>query len=198
MTSIPPLWLITDDRRGDAEVAMPRLPKGAGVIFRHYAAADREELARRLRAIARRHGLIFLVAGDPRLAARVAADGFHAPEGLAHQIATARRLMPGALVTQAVHGAAGLHAAQHFGADAVLLSPVFATASHPGAPSLGPMRFAALATRSKIPVIALGGMNGPAFRRLNGSGAIGFAAIEGLQKPNETSVNRISAPRSPA
>ncbi|MCC6918126.1 MAG: thiamine phosphate synthase [Alphaproteobacteria bacterium] len=198
MTPIPPLWLITDDRRGDAEAAMPRLPKGAGVIFRHYEARDREALARRLRAVARLHGLIFLVAGDPRLAARVGADGFHAPERLAHRIPAARRLLPGGLVTQAVHGAAGLHAAQQFGADAVLLSPVFATSSHPGARALGPARFAALAVRSKMPVIALGGMSGANFRRLNGSGALGFAAIEALQKPNETSVNRMSAPRSPA
>lgn len=197
MKPIPPLWLMTDDARGDAEAAMERLPKGAGVIFRHYAAPDRAALAQRLRAKARCLGLIFLVAGDPRLAARVGADGFHAPQALARRIPAARRSMPGSLVTLAVHDAKGLHAAQQFGADAVLLSPVFPTQSHPGTRTLGTVRFAALARRAGRPVIALGGMSGDRFRALNGSGAIGFAAIGALQNPNETSVNRMSAPRSP-
>jgi thiamine-phosphate pyrophosphorylase len=197
MKPIPPLWLMTDDVRGDAEAAMDRLPKGAGVIFRHYAAPDRGALAAHLRTRAQRRGLIFLVAGDPRLAASVAADGFHAPQGLAHRIAAARRLLPGGLVTLAVHDMRGLQAAHRFVADAVLISPVFATVSHAAARPLGPVRFAALATRTRLPVIALGGMNGARFRRLNGSGAGGFAAIDAFQKPNETSVNRMSAPRSP-
>lgn len=95
MKPVPPLWLITDDTRGNAEAAMDRLPKGAGVIFRHYAAPGRAALARRLRARAQQRGLLFLVAGDPRLAAVVGADGFHAPQALAHRLPSARRLLPG-------------------------------------------------------------------------------------------------------
>jgi len=197
MKPIPPLWLITDDRRGDAEAAMDHLPKGAGVIFRHYAAPHRAALARQLRVKALQRGLLFLVAGDPRLAVSVGADGFHAPQALAHRIAAARRTLPGGLMTLAVHDPRGLYAAQQFGADVVLISPIFPTASHPGARTLGPVRFAALSTRARRPVIALGGMDGARFRRLNGSGAAGFAAISAFQKPNETSVNRMSASRSP-
>lgn len=101
-------------------------------------------------------------------------------------------------MTMAVHDMKGLHAARHFSADAVLMSPVFATASHPGARPLGPIRFAALATQARRPVIALGGMDGARFRRLSGSGAVGFAAISAFQKPKETSVKRMSESRSPA
>jgi thiamine-phosphate pyrophosphorylase len=198
MRPIPPLWLMTDETRGDAEAAMDRLPKGAGVIFRHYAAPDRASLARRLRAKALRRGLLFLVAGDPGLALAVGADGFHAPQGLAHRLVKARRLMPHGLMTQAVHDARGLRAAQQFRADAVLISPVFPTQSHPGGTALGAIRFAGLATRAGRPVIALGGIDGSRFRRLNGSGAIGFAAISAFQKPNEISVKRMSDSRSPA
>lgn len=173
----PPLFLMTDPARGDPAAAMGALPRGAAVIFRHYGAPDREALARALRHLARARGLLFLVAGDPRLAARVGADGFHAPERLVHRIAAARRLLPRGLVTAAAHGAPGVLAARRAGADAILVSPVFATASHPGARGLGPVRFAALARLADGRAVALGGMDVRALRRLRGGGAVGYAAI---------------------
>lgn len=62
-------------------------------------------------------------------------------------------------------------------ADAVLLSPVFPTRSHPGAPCLGPVRFRALAAHSLVPVIALGGVDEKRARQL---GWPNWAAIDGL------------------
>jgi thiamine-phosphate pyrophosphorylase len=59
----------------------------------------------------------------------------------------------------------------------VLLSPVFATRSHPGAATLGPVRFRLLAARSLVPVIALGGMDTRRARRL---GTRDWAAVDGL------------------
>lgn len=177
---LPVLWLMTDAARGDAERAIAALPHGAGIVFRHYGVADREALARRWRRLAAQRGLVFLVAGDHRLAARLGADGFHAPEALAHRLIAARRLMPQGLFTAAAHGAPGLAAAARAGADAVFLSPVFATVSHPGAPTLGPLRFAALARQAGRPVIALGGMDAGRFGRL--TGAYGFAAISAFQR----------------
>ena len=61
-------------------------------------------------------------------------------------------------------------------ADALVLSPVFATRSHPGAPPLGPLRFRLLARQARVPVIALGGMTA---RRAAALGAA-WAAIDGL------------------
>ena len=62
-------------------------------------------------------------------------------------------------------------------ADAVLLSPVFATRSHPGAPSLGPLRFLLMAQKAALPVIALGGMTAQRAARLR---VHRWAAIDGL------------------
>jgi thiamine-phosphate pyrophosphorylase len=62
-------------------------------------------------------------------------------------------------------------------ADAIVLSPVFPTRSHPGATALGPLRFRLLATRAGTPVIALGGMDARRARRI---GARRWAAIDGL------------------
>jgi thiamine-phosphate pyrophosphorylase len=177
---LPRLWLMTDDTRGDAEAAMARLAPGSAVIFRHYNALHREKIGTHLHEIARRHGHLFLVAGDPRLAARLHADGFHAPEALAHRIPIARRLLPRGLVTLAVHGRKGIATAERYAPDSIIVSPVIATQSHPGARPLGTVRFAALAHATTIPVIALGGMTGKNLGRLTGSAAFGFAAISGL------------------
>jgi len=59
------------------------------VIFRHYGHKDRAMLATRLAALCRRRRLVFCVAGDWRLAARVGAAGLHLPEYLARQGAAA-------------------------------------------------------------------------------------------------------------
>lgn len=183
LTHLLRLVLVTDAARlPDPAPAMRVLPRGAAVIFRHYEAPNREELGQRLAALAQARGLTFLVAGDPKLAARLRADGFHAPEGLVHRIAAARALMPRGLMIAAAHGAKGVIAAQQSGADAVLLSPVFATRSHPGAPALGPIRSAALAAQARLPVIALGGIDDTTARRLGGTGVAGFAAIGALAR----------------
>lgn len=174
---LPRLWLMTDETRGDAAGAIRRLPPGAAVIFRHYRAPDREALGAHLHELARRQGLLFLVAGDPRLAARLHADGFHAPQALADRLTIARQLMPRGLMTMAAHDVRGIVSARRLAPDAILVSPVFETASHPGARTLGPLRFAALAHAARSPVIALGGMNARAYGRLKGAGAHGFAGI---------------------
>jgi thiamine-phosphate pyrophosphorylase len=62
-------------------------------------------------------------------------------------------------VTSSAHDAAELRRALRAGADVIFLSPVFATASHPGAPSLGIFRWAALAKRCPAKIGALGGIS---------------------------------------
>ena len=67
--------------------------------------------------------------------------------------------------------------AQRAHADAILLSPVWPTRSHPGARGLGALRFRLLAARARVPVIALGGMTPLRARAL---GWARWAAIDGL------------------
>ena len=92
---LPGLWLMTGAwDEAETMAAMRDLPRGAGVVFRHYDAADRAALGRRLAALARARGLVFVMAGDSALAFRLRADGFHAPEALLHRISAWRRLAP--------------------------------------------------------------------------------------------------------
>ena len=176
----PALILVTDPvRLPDPRALMERLPRGAGVLLRPYGQPEAEGLARRLAATARRRGLVLLVAGaDWRLAAKVGAAGVHLPEAVArgHCLAGLRLwLKRGRLLSIAAHSRAGLARAARLGADAALLSPVFPTASHPGAPTIGATRFALWARDARVPVVALGGIDRRSARTLRF--AAGRAAI---------------------
>ena len=75
------------------------------------------------------------------------------------------------------------------GADAVLVSPVFPTASHPGGRTLGLLRFARLARASRLPVYALGGISAASQRRLKNlpiAGIAGISAVAGIRLPRRS------------
>ena len=113
-----------------------------------------------------------VTAGSARLARTSRADGFHAR--------SAHRGPPDLIRTVAVHNLAELRLAERIGADLVFVSPVFPTASHPGAASLGPARFGEIVRQSRIPVIALGGMTNRRAQSLEGFDFYGWAAIGAL------------------
>jgi thiamine-phosphate pyrophosphorylase len=158
---------MTDERMGDALwTALGRLPRGAGVVVRHYGleAGARRDLLRKVAKIARKKQLILVIAGgNPGISG---AGAHNAP-----------RRHPG-LRTASAHSRREAVAAARAGVDAVFVSPVFATRSHPGARPLGPIRFGLTVRGLGIPVVALGGMNAKRARRLGALGASGWAAID--------------------
>ncbi len=176
---LPALWLVTDrDRQPDPLPAIRLLPPGGGILLRHHGAVA---LARRIAAVARRRRLVLVVAADWRLAAAIGAAGVHLPERMLRSgrlgpaLGWARRRRR--LVTAACHSPAALAAARRLGLDAALLSPVFATASHPGTAGLGPLRFARWCRGAGLPVYGLGGITAATAGRLRRSGAVGLAAV---------------------
>lgn len=167
---LPSLWMMTDERQGEALwAALRRLPPGSGVIFRHKSLPDgeRRHLFEQVRRIARARGLILLLADREVEARRWGADGAH------H-----RRPGPPRAGTAPAHDLREIRAAERSGATALFLSPLHPTRSHPGAPALGRMRFAALARATRLPVIALGGVDGRRGRAAIAVGAHGWAAID--------------------
>jgi thiamine-phosphate pyrophosphorylase len=178
---LPRLVFFTDPGRSPRpQDVLRRLPRGAGVVFRAFGDPGAVELGRRLVRIARRRGLVFLVGADPALATRLGADGVHLPEraiAIAPSIRSQRRRW---LVTCAAHSARALAKARRARADAAFLSPVYPTASRPGDPGLGALRFAQLVRGARLPVYALGGVTAATVRSLVRTGAAGVAAIEAL------------------
>lgn len=167
----PPLWLFTDEKRlPDPRRAVARLPPGlCGVLLRHDADPNRARLARDLAQTCRARRLTLVIAGDPNLAASCRA-GLHLRGGKGPCKTTC-------LVTSSAHNMAELVAAHRRGAACVFLSPAFATASHPGQPALGALRWAALARQTSLICLALGGIDGTSARRLPRHLCRGAAAI---------------------
>jgi thiamine-phosphate pyrophosphorylase len=180
--ALPRLVLVSDPvRLPDPRAAASRLPRDAAVLARGAAPAVLAGLSRLRVAL--------LVGGDGRAALRHRA-GLHLPDragctGLLPFLAARRGGAPWAVLTAAVHGRAGIARARRLCADLGLVSPAFPTASHPGAPALGPLRWAALARALRRPAAALGGIAGGTAGRLprGGAGAArALAAIGGLAR----------------
>lgn len=169
---LPRLWLMTDERQGEALFdAIGRLPAGAGIVFRHYGLSpeERRALFDRVKAAACSRRLLLLLAGPAEAARSWGADGSHG------------RGPGGGLRTAPAHDRAEIREAEASAAALIFLSPVFETRSHPGARPLGPARFDQLAGETRLPVVALGGMDATRAARLEN--AWGWAGIDAWSSP---------------
>lgn len=146
------------------------------MIVRARDAKRRAQLALSLLALARARGLILLVADDPLLAVRIGAHGIHLPEARAREAAHWRARFPRLLVTVAAHSLRAV--LNSWDADAVLLSPIFATLSHEGGSPLTAARARLMARQVPVAVVALGGIDTHNAALL--SGFAGIAAIGAL------------------
>jgi thiamine-phosphate pyrophosphorylase len=174
---LPPLVLMTDDERlSDPCAAAALLPRGSMVIVRARVAARRAALVLTLAPIARLRGLILLVAGDML----PGADGIHLSEARTSEAPHWRARFAHAVITASAHSPAALARAQTFGVDAVFLSAIFATQSHPGRAALTPLRAGLMARQMRLPVYALGGIESRNGQRLAGMAFTGLAAIGAL------------------
>lgn len=177
-TSIALIAMTDPKRLPDPLVALAALPRGGALIWRAYGGKPGYETARQLTMAARRKACFLTVAGNPRLAARLGIAGIHLPE---RDIARRHRIASHGPVTAACHSERALFEAAGAGVNAVLISPVLPTESHPGGKTLGVIRLARLAAIARalgMTAYALGGITGEAhIRRLRGTGIVGVAGI---------------------
>jgi thiamine-phosphate pyrophosphorylase len=176
-SALPRLWLISDARNDvQLERAIAHLPLGSGLLFRHYHLAPEARRARfdRLARLMRRRGGVIVLAGDIAAAKAWRADGCYGPPGGGSCLGMIRLLTVHDM-RELAHANAARSTAQ------ALISPVFATRTHPGGTHLGIPRFASLARLSRLPVIALGGMT-PKRARQIAAITNRWAAIDGLSE----------------
>jgi thiamine-phosphate pyrophosphorylase len=162
---------MTDERIGERLwEAMDALPRGGGVVFRHYSLGrdERKTTAVRVAEICRERGLMLAVAGDVALAEELGGLLVHNPAG-----------EPGALpFSRSAHSSDEGEAAWRAGASLIFLSPMFATRSHPGAEPMSREVSRAMVATCPVPVIALGGMDRSRFEELRRDGFYGWAGID--------------------
>lgn len=174
LRKLPRIWLMTDERFGKGLLdSIAALPKGSGVIFRHYSLNEqaRRALFEEVHVACDKSGHMLLLAGTAEQAQSWGADGFHGPG----------RARAGQIHSMAVHDRREAWAARKARANLLFISPAFATTSHPGAATLGISGFRALAAwRGGAKAIALGGMNATRARIL-GATAYGWAAVDAFR-----------------
>ncbi len=178
--AIARIWLMTDPRLGDnlADIVR-RLPARSGVIFRHYDLdpAARLILLRRIRRVCRQRGHSLLLSGGGSPGKTCIkfwlVDGLHG-----------RGAAPGNGITSApVHNLREIAQARRGNADMMLLSPLYATRSHPGQRPLGLFQFQRLAKLcGPAKLIALGGMTRQKAAMLGRKQIYGWAAIDAFGK----------------
>jgi thiamine-phosphate pyrophosphorylase len=176
--ALPPVLFLTDPvRTPDPEAIVAGLPAGWGVIYRHFGAPDRREVAQRLAGLCRKRRLVFLVAADPALAAAVHADGVHWPFRQREEAVRWRSRFR--LQTVSAHSARELRIAAASPVSAVIVSTVFASSSPSAGRPIGPLRWARLARLGTPPVYGLGGVTYETAGQVAQWG--GLSAVEGLR-----------------
>lgn len=174
--ALPPLLFLTDpDRTPEPWRQAERLPEGAGVVLRWFGRPDSPDIARRLSDLCRSRGLVFLVGADTDLAEACGSDGVHLPERDSQTAQALRLRRPDWLITGAAHSAEALASA--ISLDAVLISPVFESASPSAGAPLGVALLRRLTALSPVPAYALGGVTASTAPHLIESGVCGLATV---------------------
>lgn len=173
-----------EDRLPVSEELVAALPYGSALIVRNRDQARALSDARAVGEAAARLGVTISVSLSTPVAGPLPVSGLHLPEkSLANWTAAdLHRLQPG-IVTASAHSRAAAWRGRCAGADAVLLSPVLPTTSHPKDPALGIMRFSGIARACPFPVYALGGITASDVSRLLQLGAKGIAGISLFAAP---------------
>jgi thiamine-phosphate pyrophosphorylase len=169
----PILDLVRAFVRGGAAVVQLRL-KGVGT-------GEFLRLAREARR-ACGPGTLFFVNDRADIAKLAEADGLHLGQDDL-PLAEARRMLPGAIIGLSTHSDDEIDAGQ--GADYIGFGPIFATQSKPGAllpPPHGIEGLRKAVERSRIPVVAIGGITAESAAQVYAAGAHCVAAIAELCK----------------
>lgn len=181
LNPLPPLFFFTDPRRTPhPEDIAAHLPRGTGVIYRHFGERHAAQRARLLARIAGDNGLALLIGNDVEMALEVGAHGVHLPERALDGAQALRRDHPGLRLTAACHGIDAMAKSAEQSLDAVFVSPVFVShsASAAGVVPLGVAGARDIALTSPVPVYGLGGINCDTVTRLHDSGLAGVAAVD--------------------
>jgi len=167
-------------------MAIENLPKNSAVIFREYdlPAQEREKLAQEIIAICRKNNHKILIGKNFELARKLKADGVHFSDNdrLSLQILNRRNLPQKFILSVACHNFLSVLKFRKLKVDAVFISPIFATKSHPEAKLIGLQALSRIILKAKHPIYALGGINSQNINSLQKLGAKGIGGIELFNK----------------
>jgi thiamine-phosphate pyrophosphorylase len=184
----PPLLLVTD--RAQARYSLAEIVAAAAgsgcrwVSLREKDLPEDEQvpLLRALLPVAHRHCALLLLHGTAALAKLAGADGVHLPAG-SDAAAARARFGAGKLVGVSIHTVTEAQAIDPQAADYALAGPAFETPSKPGyGPEIGRKGLGEIARSSRVPVLAIGGINSARVGEVIAAGCAGVAVMGGVMR----------------
>ncbi len=162
---------------------------------KHMDSARLLAFASRLRDITSQYQAKLIIHSQADIAKAVNADGVHLASCNIAEIPAIRDWldMPNISLSTSCHNLKELRASHQSGADFAMLSPVFPTQSHPGAPALGIDKFKLIAEKSPLPIIALGGIHANNRPQLKGFDIATIRYILDAEDPKQASQALLSA-----
>ncbi|MHC4847319.1 MAG: thiamine phosphate synthase [Planctomycetota bacterium] len=158
----------------------------------HSSAREVYNMTRHLRPATRRSGCHLLVSDRIDAALAADADGVHLGARSMPTAAARTILRPGMMLGCSTHNLDEATAQQAAGADYLFLGPIFATPSHPAEPGLGVEHLREAVLRTRIPIIAIGGVTAETVPLVVQAGAAGAAAISAYSRsPDPAEVARL-------
>ncbi len=192
----PPLLVITDRATAAgpvAEIVAAALRGGCRWVMIRDKETEGDGIAPELVARCRAAGAVAVVNGDVARAATLTAGGVHLQSAL--EVGPARAILGvTALIGVSCHSESDIGAAEAAGADYVTLSPVFLTASKPGyGPALGLDGLQSACRGTRLPVLALAGIDAGNAGACLVAGAAGIAVMGGVMRATdpEATVQRL-------
>jgi thiamine-phosphate pyrophosphorylase len=184
----PPLLLVTDRRQARRplpEVVGLALAAGCRwVSVREKDLPEDEQIAlvHMLLPMTRRHGARLTLHGDPALAKICGADGVHLSAG-SDPLAVRALLGSGKLIGVSIHTMTEAEAIDPAAIDYALAGPAFETASKPGyGPEIGRKALGEIARASRVPILAIGGLNAARAAEVIAAGPVGIAVMGGVMR----------------
>jgi thiamine-phosphate pyrophosphorylase len=166
------------------------LEAGVDIVQLRLKEADDElvlAVARRMGAVCRRHGKLFIVNDRPDLAAAAQADGVHVGQDDT-PLAAARAQVGGErLLGLSTHTPRQVDACGE--ADYIGVGPVHATPTKPGRAAVGLELVRYAATRARVPFFAIGGITPENVTQVRAAGARGVAVVRALTQAAEPAQN---------
>lgn len=160
--SLPPLIYMSEYRAEHNPLHSIKIIRPMVVIIREYAAPDQRQARIRLIQSCQKLHLPFIISADYQLAIKYRAVGVHLPRYLQKDCAFIRSKLPShMIITASAHSLKDITRHQYSPIDASLLSPIFATSSHPDAlpvPRQILRQLQSVTKNTQHPIYALGGI----------------------------------------
>tara|TARA_Y100000590_G_scaffold408615_1_gene499866 strand:- start:8281 stop:8913 length:633 start_codon:yes stop_codon:yes gene_type:complete len=184
---LPKIIIIFDESFFNKKVFFKlKIPEKSAFLFRSYKIKERKKIAKQLLKFCKIRKLKLIIASDIKLAEEINADGVHFSEYMIKKKTINwkeiknLRLKKNWIITTSAHSKRILNKMKNYEIDAVLLSPIFSTKSHPNKKSLGLNKFLSMIKDFELPVYALGGINIKNVKFLDETDIIGYAFQRGI------------------